>query len=227
MRFSFKVAAATVAIAGVAAGVGQAAISDGGVVTMCVSSTSGAVRVVDPTGPARPCGNTETVVPINQKGVDGAPGPAGPAGPQGPAGPVSLPSVVAKWRKGSASPSTEFGTAIDLPLQKGAYHVTAKGGAHMPEALGHEYWAAVRCELRVTHADGKLEIMDSTTVEVSDGGPEYAAFALQGVMRVGTAVPESAKLMCKDDGGPGGMIVLVRNLNLHATPIAGYAQTQQ
>jgi len=223
-HFSLKLAAVTVVLAGAAAGVGQAAISNDGVVTMCVSNATGAVRAVDASGVARPCANTETVLPMNQKGPAG---PAGPQGPAGPAGPVSLPSMVAKWRKGSAHVGTEFGTAIDLPLFKGAYHVTAKGGAHMPEALGYEYWAAVTCQLRVTHAGGAEEILDTAIVEVSDGGPEYASFALQGVMRVGTAVPESARLVCKDDGGPGGLLVLVRNLNLHATPIAGYAQSEQ
>lgn len=223
-RFSLKLAAVTVVVAGAAAGVGQAAISSGGVVTMCVSNATGAVRAVDATGVARPCANTETVLPMNQQGPVG---PAGPAGPQGAPGPVSLPSVVAKWRKGSAHIGTEFATGIDIPLQKGAYHVTAKGGAFMIEAPLHEWWAAVTCQLKVTHANGTSEILDSAIIEVSDGGPEYASFALQGVMRVGTSVPESALLQCKDDGGPGGDLVVVRNLNLHAMPISGYAQSQQ
>ncbi|MDA0181073.1 hypothetical protein OJ997_12265 [Solirubrobacter phytolaccae] len=225
MRFSFKVAAATVVVAGAVAGVGQAAISNNGVVTMCVSNTTGAVRAVDPSGVARPCANTETVLPMNQQGPAGA---QGPAGPQGAPGPVSLPSVSAKWRKGSVAFGSSYGTVVDLPLFKGAYHVTAKGTAYMQEVLGHDYWSAVTCQLRVTHADGKLEIMDAGVVEVSDGGPEYASFALQGVMRVGTAVPETAQLACKDDGGYGygDDAVTLQNLNLHAVPVSGYVQTQ-
>jgi hypothetical protein len=135
--------------------------------------------------------------------------------------------VSAKWRKGNWVPGTEYYPAIDLTLFKGAYHVTAKGTAYLYEALGHEYWAAVTCQLRVPHADGTMEVMDTAVVEVSDGGPEFASFALQGVMRVGTSVPETAQVACMDDGGPGGKLVVLRHLNLHATPIAGYVQSQQ
>lgn len=226
MRFSVKAGLAAVVLTGALAGVGQAALSNDGVVTMCVSNTTGAVRAVDVTGVARPCANTETVLPMNQKGPAG---PQGPAGAQGAPGPVSLPSVSAKWRKGSVAFGTSYATVVDLTMFKGAYHVTAKGTAYMQEVLGHDYWAAVTCQLRVTHADGKLEIMDAGVVEVSDGGPEYASFALQGVMRIATSVPETAQLACKDDGGYGygDDAVTLQNLNLHATPISGYVQIEQ
>jgi len=227
MRFSVKAGLAAVVVTGALAGVGQAAFSNDGVVTMCANNSTGALRVVDPSGVGRPCGNTETVLPINQKGPEGPAGPAGAPGAAGPAGPVSLPSVVAKWRKGNWKPGEDYYSAIDLTMFKGVYHVTAKGTAYMYEALGHEYWAAVTCQLRVKHANGKSEVMDTTVVEVSDGGPEYGSFALQGVMRIDTSVPETAEVACKDDGGPGGKLTVLRHLNLHGLPISGYVQVQQ
>ncbi len=78
MRFSLKLTAVTVMLAGAAAGVGQAAISNSGVVITCVSNTTGAMRAVEPSANGRPCANTETVLPLNQQG------PAGPAGARGP-----------------------------------------------------------------------------------------------------------------------------------------------
>ncbi|RKQ92490.1 hypothetical protein C8N24_2339 [Solirubrobacter pauli] len=225
MRFSLKVAAATVAIAGVAAGVGQAAISNDGVVTMCVSTT-GAVRVVDPTGPARPCGNTETVVPINQQGPVGPQGEVGPQGPAGPAGPASKPHMLAKWNSKNWNVGTSFSTLSKIELAQGAYHVTAKGTAWLTEQPYGRAWAAVTCELRIRHYNGVWDSLDATTVEVSDEGPEYGTFSLQGLTRVDTADTESVRLDCKDDGGPQGKYVLLRNVNLHVLPIGGYTQTK-
>ena len=134
--------------------------------------------------------------------------------------------MVAKWRKGSAHVGTEFGTAIDLPLFKGAYHVTAKGGAFVHEIPGTTWWAAVTCQLRITHPSGE-ETLDSATFEVSEDGPEYGTFTLQGVTRIDTNGTETVRLECKDDGGVGGDMTVLRNLNLHAMQIGGYTQSQQ
>lgn len=219
MRFSVKAGLAAVLVAGAAAGVGHAAISSGGVVTMCVNNTSGAVRVVDAAGVARPCANTETVLPMNQQG------PVGPAGPAGPAGPVALPSVTAKWVKGDWWPSTSFSPAAKINVGRGAYHVTAKGGGFVHEILGSTWWAAVTCQLRIQHPTGQ-DILDSATFEISEDGPEFGTFMLQGVTRVETDGTETIRLECKDDGGVGGEMTVLRNLNLHVTPIGGYTQTQ-
>ncbi len=222
MRFSLKVAAATVAIAGVAAGVGQAAISNDGVVITCVSNTTGAMRAVEPQANGRPCANTETVLTLNQKGPAG---PAGPAGPQGVPGPVSLPSVTAKWIKGDWWPTTSFYPAAKLVLGRGAYHVTAKGGGFVHEIPGTTWWSAVTCQLRISHPTGE-EILDSATFEISEDGPEFGTFTLQGVTRIDTNGTETVRLECKDDGGVGGEMTVLRNLNLHAMQIGGYTQTQ-
>ncbi|MBE2317032.1 hypothetical protein DVA67_013705 [Solirubrobacter sp. CPCC 204708] len=224
MRTSIKVAAATLLLAGAAAGVGQAAISNDGVVTMCVNNVSGAVRAVDPTGVARPCANTETVLPMNQKG------PAGPAGPQGPAGPAgvaSKPHMISRWVASNLGVGTSFGAISKVELAKGAYHITAKGTAWLPEQPYGRAWAAVSCQLRIRHHDGVWDTLDATTVEVSDEGPEYGTFSMQGLTRVVTADPESIRFECKDDGGPQGQYVLLRNLNLHVMPIGDYTQTQE
>ena len=66
-------------------------------------------------------------------------------------------------------------------------------------AVGVEAWAAVTCSLRVLRASGDWEVLDTSVIEVSDEGPEYATFALSGLLHVDGA-PEYVRLDCKDDG---------------------------
>ena len=54
------------------------------VITACVATNNGGVRVVDGASACKP---NETVVSWNQQGPAGPPGPQGPTGPTGPTGP--------------------------------------------------------------------------------------------------------------------------------------------
>ncbi len=74
---------------------------------------------------------------------------------------------------------TSFYPVAKLMLGKGSYHVTAKGEAFVHEIPGTTWWAAVTCQLRITHPNGE-EILDSATFEVSEDGPEYGTFTPPG-----------------------------------------------
>jgi hypothetical protein len=80
--------AAAVAVAAVVVGGGvavAAAPDPAGVITGCVNTGSGHLRVIEATDPCKP---NETRIQWNQEGPAGAVGPAGAAGAVGPAGPA-------------------------------------------------------------------------------------------------------------------------------------------
>jgi len=220
---SLKILAATAVAAGVLAGVSHAALSTNGVITTCVNPATGSWRVVEPTGNGRPCPNTESPLTLNQTGPQG---PAGPVGPQGPAG---VSQVFAKWVSGNWYPGDVFDTAARLTLTGGNYHVTAKGTAFMSEVPGVQAWSAVTCQLRTKHVTGfgTDEILDTAIFEVSDDGPQYVTFSLQGVMNVPVGYAQTVRLDCKDDDDLlGGDFDLLRNLNLHVEQVGAFTQTQ-
>jgi len=232
MRFtrSLKILAGATLAAGALAGVSQAALSNDGVIITCVNPTSGSWRVVEPaTNGGRPCPNTETPLTLNQKGQPGPAGPAGPAGPQGPAGAPGVSQVFAKWVSGEWSPTDVFSTATKVSVTSGNYRVTAKGTATMNEMVLMQGWATITCQLRTKHATGFQtdEILDSTIVEVSDDGPQYGTFMLQGVMNVPVGYVQSVRLDCMSDTSVAGEgYDRLRNLNLHVEQIGAFTQTQ-
>jgi type VI secretion system secreted protein Hcp len=81
-----KIALPTIAALGAGAAVGVAAIPDAdGTVHACVTTATGAVRIID-SATTTTCGAGEQAVTWNQQGPQGPPGPAGPQGDQGPRG---------------------------------------------------------------------------------------------------------------------------------------------
>lgn len=76
--------------AGIATGVGWAAIPDGGgTIHACYGTSDRSLRVVD----SGSCSKGEAAVAWSKNGVQGAQGLQGPQGPQGNAGPAGLPGL--------------------------------------------------------------------------------------------------------------------------------------
>lgn len=88
LRRAGRVLGATAVLGLAAAGISYAAIPDStGLIHGCYSTTSGALRVIDP-AKTKACPTGTTGLNWNQKGLQGPAGPKGPAGPQGPQGPA-------------------------------------------------------------------------------------------------------------------------------------------
>ncbi len=108
-RRFLRFALPTVAALGAGAAVGVAAIpSADGTIHACVTTATGAVRIINAEGGATCTAGTETDLVWNQQGP---PGPAGPPGPQGDPGPAS----------GGSTPDTSSGAnnSFSTPSQAG------------------------------------------------------------------------------------------------------------
>src|SRR3954449_5774170 len=106
-RRLLRFALPTVAALGAGAAVGVAAIpSADGTIHACVTTATGAVRIINAEGGAICTAGTETDLVFNQTGPAG---PAGPAGPQGDPGPAS----------GSLDTSSGADNSFSTPSQAG------------------------------------------------------------------------------------------------------------
>src|SRR3954453_9069260 len=115
-------------VLGAAVGVAVASIPDaGGVISGCYNTTSGALRIVDPT--RSKCSSSEVGIAWNQHGVQGSqgiqgtPGPQGPPGPQGTPGPQGEPGT----NGSDGSPGPRGSTGPQGPAGPG--ELTALGDA--------------------------------------------------------------------------------------------------
>ena len=74
--------------------IGAAGAASTGLISACVNTSSGTIRIIAPGVKTPPgdasgtCAKNETLLSWNAQGIQGPPGPTGPQGPQGPAGPA-------------------------------------------------------------------------------------------------------------------------------------------
>src|SRR3954449_10027546 len=115
-RRLLRFALPTVAALGAGAAVGVAAIpSADGTIHACVTTATGAVRIINAEGGAICTAGTETDLVFNQTGPAG---PAGPAGPQGDPGPAGGPTDTSSGADNSFStPSQAGGPNADMFLK--------------------------------------------------------------------------------------------------------------
>src|SRR4051812_2840902 len=115
-RRLLRFALPTVAALGAGAAVGVAAIpSADGTIHACVTTATGAVRIIDAEAGATCTAGTETNLVWNQTGPAG---PAGPAGPQGDPGPASgSPDTSSGADNSFSTPSQAGGPNADMFLK--------------------------------------------------------------------------------------------------------------
>src|SRR4051795_4369235 len=115
-RRLLRFALPTVAALGAGAAVGVAAIpSADGTIHACVTTATGAVRIIDAETGATCTAQTETNLVWNQQGPAG---PAGPAGPQGDPGPASgSPDTSSGADNSFSTPSQAGGPNADMFLK--------------------------------------------------------------------------------------------------------------
>lgn len=176
---AFAALSAGVVLGGVSVGIAAIPDSSTGLISACMTTRTGSIRVIDYQA-GRRCVSGEVLLTWNQKGQPGAPGaagqqgptgPSGVMGPQGPAGPT-----------GPAGPAGPSGPA-GAPGEPGPMGPQGPAGVDAPRQRIIEEWSfppRSGTERLTLFDDGTLTIYGDCTSSPSSSTP-IARVSLKGI----------------------------------------------